>query len=264
MPCLIDVAALSPAQQDGLGEVLLRELNGQRPPVVCAWLDCALDAKALSRHLARFLVGPGVDGVAVLWRYFDPRVFSLAMSMFSIEQTQALLGPVVEWRFPWCKRWWSVAGLGQEADPLLGITPAWPNEKQWCSFTNSALVASVLAKLQDAQAPGDLLTDAACLRLQRGIDASIQDARQRLHLSDKDALMEYALHCARYGEEFHLHPKLAGAWGELVQERINWSELIDKLDQRDASVGVRWRTRQVRCEGSAKDWMFRGHSYRTL
>gem|GEM_PF-1559731 len=233
MPRLIDVAALSAAQQDGLSDVLLRELNGERPPVVCAWLDCALDAKALARHLTRFLVGPGMDGAAVFWRYFDPRVFSLAVRVFSTEQTEALLGPITEWRFPWCKRWWSVSGPGREVDLLLGITPAWPSENQWRSLEHSALVARVLAKLQDQCEPGEPMTDAACLRLQRGIDAAMLDAKQRLHLSDNDDLMEYALHCMNYGEEFFRHPKLADAWPALAQGRINWGTLIALLDQND-------------------------------
>lgn len=233
MPLLIDVAALSSAQQDGLSAVLVHELDGQRPPVVCAWLDCPLEAKALARHLTRFLVGPGPKGALVFWRYFDPRVFSLAVSLFSTEQIQALLGPVVEWRFPWCQRWWSVSGPGLEADPLLGITPAWPNEKQWCSFEDSAPIACVLAELLDTQETRGRAADATCLCLQRGINVSMQDAKQRLFLSDKDELMEYALHCARYGEEFQLHPKLATAWGELKQGELSWSELIAQLNPND-------------------------------
>lgn len=232
MPRLIDVAALSPPQQDGLSEVLLREANGQRPPVVCAWLACTLNAKALARHLSRFLVGPGIDGAPVVWRYFDPRVFSLAISLFSVDQIHALLGPVVEWRFPWCRRWWSVSGPGQEADALLGITPAWPSEKQWRGLEDSALIARVLAKLQDAQATGDL-TDAACQRLQRKLIDFVLEARQRWHLSDKDDLTEYALHCARYGKEFQLYPKLAPAWAGLAQGESSWSELMAMLDQND-------------------------------
>lgn len=249
MPRLIEVASLSPAQQDGLSDVLLRELNGQRPPVVCAWLACSLDARALARHLTRFLVGPGMDGTLVFWRYFDPRVFSLAMTVFSVEQTHALLGPIVEWQFPWCQRWWGVSGPGREADPLLGIAPAWPSEKQWCSLEDSALIARVLATLQDTQEVGDL-TDAACLRLQREITVSVLDARQRWHLSDKDDLAEYALHCARYGKEFQLYPKLAPAWAGLVQGQGNWSELMAMLDKNDYRVLNEYSRMQALLKGN--------------
>lgn len=232
MPRLIDVAALSSAQQESLSEVLLRELDGQRPPVICAWLTCTLNIEALSRHVARFLVGPGMDGASVVWRYFDPRVFSLAVTLFSSDQIHALLGPVVEWRFPWRSRWWSVFGPGQEADPLLGVTPAWPSANQWLSLQDSALIASVLIRLQDMQDTGDI-TDDTCLHLQRKITGSLLDARQRWHLSDKDELMEYALHCARYGKEFELYPKLAPAWSGLARGQTSWTELISILDRND-------------------------------
>lgn len=211
MPRLIDVAALAPAQQDGLSDVLLRELSEQRQPAVCAWLDCAIDADALARHLSRYLVGPGPEGVQVFWRNFDPRVFSLTVALFSREQREALLGPVVEWRLPWCRRWWSVRGPGREADPLMGKTPAWPSAKQWAKLEYSDSIARVLATVQDARAPDDPLTNAACLRLQREIAASMQNASERLGLSDKDDLMEHALRHLREGEEHELSNQLAAS-----------------------------------------------------
>jgi hypothetical protein len=235
MPCLIDVAALPPAQQDGLGEILLRELSGCRPPAVCAWLDCApgIDADALARHLTRYLVGPGSGGAAVFWRYFDPRVFALAMHLFSTDQAAALIGPVVAWRFPWCRRWWSVSGSGREADPLQGVKPAWPGAEQWRSLDHSDLLARVLSKMIDLHESAGPPTNSTCLRWQRNIDAAMLFAKLKLGMTDKDDLAEYALHCVRYGEAFRRHPKLASAWTELAQGRGNWSELVATLDHTD-------------------------------
>jgi hypothetical protein len=238
MPRLIDVAALSSAQQDGLGDVLVRELNGNRPPVVCAWLDSPLDAevanaKTLKRHLTRYLVGRDPVGDTVFWRYFDPRVFSILMNVFSAEQTQALLGPVRQWRFPWCRRWWSVSGTGLEPDLLLGNKPAWPSKNQWSNVENSELITSVFMRLQDTLPANQQLTDVACLQLQKTIHTTIQNARKYLHLDDQDALTEYALHVVRYGDDFRQHPKLASAWDELAQRRTNWSATISRLEDSD-------------------------------
>ncbi|NRR32617.1 DUF4123 domain-containing protein [Oxalobacteraceae bacterium] len=233
MPRLIDVAALSPEQQDGLGLVLRRELDGERLPVVCGWLDCPKDAEALARHLIRYLLGPTPDGTQVLWRYYDPRIFSLTMRLFSPDQREALLGPVVAWRFPWCGRWWSVTGKGREADWLDHIEPAWPSAQQWFSLEHGGLVSRMLRKLQDVRDHTDPLTDEDCLRLSQEADVHLVYAKQHLHLSDKDDLMEYAQHCMRYGEAFRRHPKLVSAWPELARGETSWCELISMLDPQD-------------------------------
>ncbi len=233
MPYLIDVAALSATQQNDLGEVLTRELNGERPPIVCAWLDCDLGGETLARHITRYLVGPDVEGALVLWRYFDPRVFSLAMQIFSPEQAQALLGPVIEWRFPWCHRWWSTTGSGQIADPLRGITPAWPTEGQWQRLVDSALIWSVMEQIHDLKMPPGS-QDAEAVKLQqRSISLTMFDAKSRFKLSEKDDLIEFSLNKERYGYEFRDHPKLTQAWVELAYGRRTWSQLVSMLDQND-------------------------------
>ncbi len=234
MPRLIDVAALSLAQQQQLDQVLLCELSGEHAPIVCAWLICERDADAVARHIRRFLVGPGAGGASVLWRYYDPRVFSLAVQLFSQEQTCALLGPVTEWRFPWRQRWWRVAGAGQETDPLQGATPAWPSSGQWASLGQSELVERTLSKIQHPQDRQAAMTDAICLRLQREINAAMLDARQRLHLSEPDDLVEYALHCALYGNAFRRHPMLA--WDDLAHGRVSWSDMIAAPDMREMTL----------------------------
>ncbi len=233
MPCLIDVAALSASQRTDLGEVLTRELNGERPPIVCAWLECDLDVETLARHITRYLVGPDIEGALVLWRFFDPRVFSLAMQIFSPEQAQALLGPVIAWRFPWCHQWWSIEGTGHTADPILGITPAWPTEGQWQRLVDSALIWSVMERIHDLKmAQGS--QDAEAVKLQqRSISLAMFDAKTRFKLSEKDDLIEFALNKERYGYQFRDHPKLTHAWFELASARLTWSQLVAMLDQND-------------------------------
>lgn len=230
MPRLIDVAALTPAQQDGLAEVLAEELRGERTPLVCAWLHCRLDAVALARHINRFLVGPGADGGDVLWRYYDPRVFALAVSLFYETQTEALLGPILEWHFPWCGHWWSVTGPGVEVAPLKGAMPAWPDASQWASLAHCAPLSAAMGQLQDRYG---VLPAEACRDRLHEVDALMLAAKSRLHLSDKDDLIGYALMNVRYGTAFRDHPKLALAWDELAQGRIHWWDLTALLDQND-------------------------------
>jgi hypothetical protein len=230
MPRLVDVAELTPLQQDSLTEVMEAELHGERPPLVCAWLECAFDARALARHVSRFLVGPGADSGDILWRYYDPRVFASAVSVFRPAQSQALLGPVLTWRFPWWGRWWRVDGTGQEIASLKGVAPAWPDVRQWASLDGTAQVSRVLAEL--AYERGEM-ADADCLRLLREVAALMEAGKQRFNLSDSDALVGYALMNVRYGAEFRHHPKLVAAWSELQQGRIHWHELTALLDETD-------------------------------
>lgn len=233
MPHLIDVAALPARQQEGLGELLWRETSGERPPVVCAWLASTLHIEALARHIKRFLVGPGSHGGLTVWRYHDPRVFSLAKLVLTSVQMNALIGPVIDWRLPWCGLWWSVPGTGKEAPPLEGIEPAWPDPAQWASLAHSDTISSVMAQLQRKR---PALDAADHLRDQQQILAALLDAQRRLHLSHPYDLADYALHRVLYGIAFQHHPKLAIAWAALEQGELYWPAILDMLSARDKQV----------------------------
>ncbi len=230
MPCLIDVAALSSGQQDMLGQALLRGSDCEKPPALCGWLESAEDAATVAGHIARFLVGPDASGGLVFWRYHDPRVMALTLSLFSPAQTEALLGPISAWRFVWCRRWWSATGSGRAVDPVSGYRPAWPGPEQWASLAHSELITDVLRRLQN---DGGRLSDAQCLQCQRDIDRMLHHARSTLKLSKHEDLAEYAFDGMRYGEAFHRHPKLTAAWPGLAQAHISWSEVRALLNHSD-------------------------------
>ncbi|MES2739397.1 MAG: DUF4123 domain-containing protein [Pseudomonadota bacterium] len=229
MPHLIDVVALTPEQQSMLGTALLRESACERPPVLCAWLDSTEDATTVARHIARFLVGPGANGHLLFWRYHDPRVMALTLSLFSPDQMEALLGPISDWRFAWCQRWWSATGPGRAVDPLNGYRPAWPSPGQWASLDHSELIGPVLWRLKERER----MSDAQCLQCQRHIDRVLHHAKRELKISKHDDLTEYAFHGVRYGDAFHRHPKLVAAWPALAQAQLSWSDVRDLLDHND-------------------------------
>lgn len=230
MPRLIDVANLTPQQQHGLVDVMALELRGERPPVVCAWIDCALEGDDLARHLSRFLVGPGTDGGDVLWRYYDPRVFALAVSILEKSQLAALLGPACAWWLPWCGRWWRTAGPGVDIAPMKGVLAAWPTNRQWAGLNCAAQVSRVINEMT---CPNKKMENVECLRLLREVTALMVTAKARLRLSDNDALVDYALMNLRYGAQFRHHAKLASAWDELTQSHIHWHDLTALLDESD-------------------------------
>lgn len=232
-PRLIDLAALSPDQRDSARRLVADEGLDIGPPVLCAWLGSATGIDALARHIGRFLVGPGADGGQRMWRYYDPRVFSLAIQVLSHEQRHMLLGPVSLWRFPWCGRWWSVEGPGRVMHVLESGLLAWPAPAQWRRLDQSALLTRVL---RDLQTIGPPFSDGLCLHYQHEIASSLTDARQALHLSDDDDLAQYALACTRYGQRFTRHPTLAAAWPRLAGGEISWSTLREKLSDDDYRV----------------------------
>jgi hypothetical protein len=193
--------------------------------VICAWLGSDAAVETVVGHISRYLVGRNAHGAQVLWRYYDPRVFSFALHVLSSAQREALLGPVREWRFAWCERWWSVSGSGAVHDALEGIDAVWPTQEQWLRFEHADLVNRALIQLA-----ASVLPEADCLHYQKRLDASFQYAKRHLRLSDDEDLMGYGMHCMRYGEAFLRHEKLAPHWNEIAQGNLSWSSFLALLD----------------------------------
>ncbi len=229
MPRLIDVAALSEAQQASLTDSVRRDPASGRPPAICAWLESDAAAKTVIDHISRYLVGRNADGVQVLWRYYDPRVFSFALHIMSPAQREALLGPVHEWRFAWCAHWWRVCGAGVVHDPLEGMDAVWPTQEQWLRFEHADLVNRALIQLTGSV----VLPETDCLHFQKRLDTTFRYAKRHLRLSDDEDLMAYGMHCMRYGEAFLRNEKLAPRWNEIAQGNLSWSSFLALLDPAD-------------------------------
>jgi hypothetical protein len=228
MPRLVNVSALSPEQQTEIAEVMRDELDGDRPPVICAWLQSCWPVDQLAEHVARYLVGPGANGTPVLWRYYDPRVISLATSVLEPAKLSALLGPVDTWTLPAVGRWWTISGDGREAPLLEGITPAWPTPAQWERIEYSDLAARAFARLSDQKYDFRDLS-----RLMGALCKSFDDAKQKAGISDPDALIDYAVHDMRYGRSFTEHKKLEQAWPAIRRGELTWPGALALLTSAD-------------------------------
>ena len=110
MPRLVDIGSLDPEAHAQLGDLLLCETRANRPPVACAWLATEAGIEDLAAHIVRYLVGPGVDAQPAYWRFYDPRVLVLILTVFEPIQRAALLGPITEWQFAWAGHRWTIAG----------------------------------------------------------------------------------------------------------------------------------------------------------
>ncbi|OXI32792.1 DUF4123 domain-containing protein [Burkholderia aenigmatica] len=139
MPRLIDLGSLDPDVRQTVTRYWHEEIDAERPPVACAWIRSAVEIDAVAAHIARYLVGPDAGGEPVFWRHYDPRVFALALAIFSPDQQQALLGPIQAWQFAWAGHIWHVDGPGVEADPA-GQSLGWPRVDQWPRINRSEIV----------------------------------------------------------------------------------------------------------------------------
>ncbi|WP_239007383.1 DUF4123 domain-containing protein [Burkholderia diffusa] len=232
MPRLVDVAALDEAAQTIVTEAWDAETVRDRPPVVCAWLDSDLDGESLVEHIARYLVGPGVDGKPVFWRFYDPRVLALTLATFDPAQRQALLGPIQSWQFIWAGHRWSISGRGVATDLLEGHVPAWPRNDQWPRINRSDVATQVVDRLSDVPVQ-------EVASLPATLDRLFGDAAQ-FGLTQADDLADYAWHCVKYGSAFEQHPTLVQARTEMVDGRITWPEIVslftpDELRQLEQS-----------------------------
>lgn len=229
MPCLVAIADLSPQQWDDMTEMLRQQVAGQHPFAICGWLECDLEIEDLAEHISRFLSGPGREGTEVFWRYFDPRVFSTTMGLFSERQRDALLGPIKNWRFTWCQHWWRVAGPVRQSDRLSDVETGWPMNEQWRIISQSRVLNRVLTKLGAERK----LNPQECLRHQKTAIAYLGDCVSTLHLSDEDDQTEFVYLCVMYGAAYRRHAKLTAGWLALQRGEISWTELRFQLDKAD-------------------------------
>ncbi|WP_420978171.1 DUF4123 domain-containing protein [Burkholderia gladioli] len=125
MPKLVDLATLNDDVRMLAGRYLLGRLHADQPPAICAWLDSEASVNVIAGHIAHHLVGSGIGGQSVFWRFHDPRVFSLALAILEPAQRRALLGPVKSWTFPWAGHGWRVEA-GQFAHESVTAQPAGP------------------------------------------------------------------------------------------------------------------------------------------
>ncbi|MDA0574026.1 DUF4123 domain-containing protein [Burkholderia gladioli] len=184
MPHLIDLAALDAQGQDIAIARWQEEVTAERPPVACAWLNTEADSDTVVEHIARHLVGPGVHGRTVFWRYYDPRVFSLTLAVLEPGQQRALLGPIGAWQFAWAGHRWSVDAPGTKAEPEDQST-GWPRPDQWPRLDRSEVAEQVRQRL-----PALTLDQAARLptAIDRALHAMIdQDA------TSAEALVDHAV-----------------------------------------------------------------------
>lgn len=220
MPCLVDIAKLSAAQHEAMMDIFREQAAGEHPFAICAWLECELEIDELAEHLARFLFVQNCDGAKVLWRYYDPRVFSLTNTLFSDAQRAALLSPIKRWRFTWCRNWWSVSQENINDNDYLEFQKGWPNLNQWFYLQKSRLINKILSALGTE----NKLAPEVCLKYQQKIMSYLDESLNVLNMTDEDDQSEFVYLCVKYGSAYRRHPGLRIAWDRLTKHEISWTD----------------------------------------
>ncbi|MDN7718633.1 DUF4123 domain-containing protein [Burkholderia gladioli] len=165
-----------------------RNWSIQPPSTICAWLDSEASGDAIREHIANHLVGPGAEGADVFWRFYDPRVMSLALAVLDPSQRQALLGPVTSWTFPWAGHYWCVETSGNGL-AAVDASSGWPRPDQWPRIDRSDLADRIVRRRLAFSV--DYLA-----HLPSTLDRMFCEA-VRQGITSPDALVDYALHRLR-------------------------------------------------------------------
>jgi hypothetical protein len=229
LPGVVDISVLDATQLKVVREILKMQKAGAHAWTICAVLTTDVGIEELSEHLGRLLSATDDDNRPVLWRFFDPRVFSLSIAIFDAEQRRALLGPIREWRFVWRRHWWMTAGHPGKWDRLFDTDIALPNKRQWQPLGLARLIDQVLLQVE-RESP---LTPADCLRIQQSASVYLAEASAELNLSEPEELVDFAYMCVKYGYNFRFHPKLKQAKPDLVSGRLSWFSFRRSLDSAD-------------------------------
>jgi hypothetical protein len=226
MPGLVSIDALNAGQLVTLREIMQLQHVGRHPWAVCAVITSDVGLEKLTKHISSLLSVTDGDGRPVLWRFFDPRVFSLVMAIYSDEQRIKLLGPIREWRFPWRGHWWCVIGEQYNPSQLNDLDTTFPTKSQWSLLKLSKLLDRVLLQVERDMA----LSTIGCLDVQTRALALLEEGSSEMHFSEPSELIDYAYSGVYYGSAFLSHRKFQHAKADLAIGVLNWWTFKESFD----------------------------------
>jgi hypothetical protein len=228
MPRLVDLQTISESDRELLQELYSDELKQVRPPFVCAWIESEMNADELTSFLAQVLVGTG-NRRRLIWRFYDPRVLSLAYGVLNLKQRKVLFQDIKCWVFPWSTRWWSIEleVVGSHSSKSEG--ELWPDSGQWAILANSDLVHRTRSEVCAVR--GLEAKDAP--RIVRDIVNGMREAEANLKLSDSVQQSEYARLIVLFGDAFRFHSVLESLRPGLINGRLKWADFRDSVSEEE-------------------------------
>lgn len=240
MPRLLRLENLTHSEQEVVSQLMEPEKSEQYPPVVCAWLQTDSSTEELANCLARFLTGRVSEG-AVIWRYYDPRVFILTAHLFTDEQGNALLGAVARWSFPWRRQWWYVQPTQRFIPSTADLQLGWPTNSQWELLSKSRVFDRLHARLNEKNSsPYQCFDD-----LKHSVSA-FMETNNYLHTGNDDERAEFAYFSTLYRKLFRGHHELMPKWAQLRRKEISLQQLMACITPADVElmeckINEKWR-----------------------
>ncbi len=226
MPQLIDLRNASESDGELIQDLCLAELEHTRPPYVCAWIRSELSGDDLAAVLAERLVGTNA-GRRLIWRYYDPRVTSLAHRVLTSEQRDALFHGIQHWLLPWSGTWWRVEGGQHPSDSFRNPDQSWPTPDQWAIFSSCEIIHRVHTEICARKSVEE--KDPA--RMQHAIVSGMREAAAKLRLMEPVHQVEYARLLVLFGDSFKLHRVLEGLFEKVADGHMKWPEFRGLVDE---------------------------------
>ncbi|WP_374581599.1 hypothetical protein [Pseudoduganella sp.] len=226
MPRLIDLGRASESDRELFQDLCSGELSEVRPPFICAWFASDLTVNELSALVAEPLVG-SIGGRRLLWRYYDPRVLSLAYSVLTPMQRDALFHGIKSWAFPWSSQWWCIEGHQSCATHLERAYQSWPSNDQWMTISSSEIVHRIHSEIRARRTiqVRDLHV------VQQLLVSGMREAAVLLRLQDSIEQAEYARLLVLYGDAFRYHRSLEGLRSKVASGRMAWAEFCNAVSE---------------------------------
>lgn len=226
MPQLIDLQTISEADGELLQDLCATELAQNRPPYVNAWISSERSSEDLAALVAAPLVGSS-GGLRLIWRYYDPRVLSLAFNVLASNQYEALFHGIQRWVMPWSGHWWKTDGTQDRSRGFDRADQAWPSPDQWTTFSNSQLIHRVHTEICARR----VLEPKTLPATQQAIVIGMREAATRFRLGEPVQQAEYARLLVLFGEAFKHHRLLEGSREKLANGQMNWPEFRALVDE---------------------------------
>lgn len=231
MPRVLRLDILTQSEQKVVSQLLEQELSEQYAPVVCAWLESNSVAEDLADSIGKFIFGRALDGTQVVWRYYDPRIFILVASLFTEEKTNALLGPIERWTFPWGRRWWCIQRTRPYFSSIDDLQLGWPAHADWEFLNKSRLFHLLHVRLQtDITLKASRLDELNCSL------AAYRETAKYLHLDDDEKRAEFAYFSTRYGRIFRENYELIPYWIKLRNKEITLHEFLENISLNEVQL----------------------------
>ncbi|WP_426343949.1 DUF4123 domain-containing protein [Pseudoduganella sp. R-32] len=228
MPQLIDLSTISESDGELLEDLCVAELEHARPPYVCAWISSELNGVDLAALVAERLVGRN-GGHRLIWRFYDPRVTSLACNVMTPEQRDALFQDIQSWVLPWSGQWWRIEGA-QDHSSAYGIAnQSWPTPDQWTTFSISEFIHRIHTEICAKRS----IEPKAAPAVQQAVIRGMREAATNLGLVEPAQQAEYARLLVLFGDAFKFHRPLEGMREKLAKRHMQWSEFRILVDEEE-------------------------------